>query len=134
MNDASGVTSSSLTPNCSHTISLTLACTDDAILSHLLSSISLYVLSAVNTDNLSSNIPGPRPSEKRHQLRHILARAKTAERNRSAIFFLNLSRQPGRHVGFNKTGSYSIHGDRPGGQLFGHGLGKADDARLRGGV
>src|SRR3989304_4686785 len=90
----------------------------------------LHERPAVNPYPLAGNIPSPSPGKKRHQLRHVVARAETAEWNRLTILRLNLIRKRRGHRGFDETGSHGIYCNRPPAQLLGHGLGETDDPGL----
>src|SRR5918995_1416803 len=94
MKDASGTTSSSLTPNCSHTISFTLACTDDAIFVFLpaYSPFLLHVKSAINIHHLTGDIGRSRSCEEDHQMRHFFTTTEPAQGNRAKKLLLELGR------------------------------------------
>src|ERR1043166_7946801 len=88
MNEASGVTSSSLTPSCSQTISLTLASTDDAIRSPPLNCFLRHQQPAVHADHLAGDIPGRGTGEKRDCAGDVFAAPEPPQRYRLQKFLL----------------------------------------------
>src|SRR5262244_2823329 len=75
MNDASGVTSLSLTPSCSQMISLTFASTADAIRVFL---PYLHVKAAVDAEHLAGDVAGLAANQKPNRMRHLLRGSQSA--------------------------------------------------------
>src|SRR6185436_4682126 len=117
MNDASGVTSSSLTPNCSQMISFTFPSTGDAIRTP---PSPLHVHPAVYADHLAGDIARFRADEKGHHVRHLLDRSQPADGDQPHILRPCRFRQASRHFGFDESGRDGIHGDVTASQLARH--------------
>src|SRR5215472_18709287 len=125
MNDASGVTSPSLTPSCSQMISRTLASTADAIPTLLI----LNVEAAVDPDDLTGDVARFTASQEPNQIRHLAHRPEPTSGDDAQILRSPGLGQVGGHLGLDEAGGDGVDGDLARGQLARHGFGETDDAR-----
>src|SRR5688572_18876288 len=131
--DASGVTRSSSTPSWSTMIFFTRSATGSM---KLLSkgrgpkvSLYLHVKAAIHTQHLSRHVGGGIGGEEGHRLRDVQGLPDAAQGDGRRARLPGLVGHGRGHVGFDEARRHGIHGDGARGDLSGHGLGEAQEAR-----
>src|SRR5262245_35396107 len=101
MNEAVGVTSSSLTPSCSQMISFTFCSTLDPI-TLLLGAPPSHVQPAVHVQDVPGHVAGRRRGKIRHRVRHLRRTRDPPGGNHGRVEGLLLRAERGRHLGVDQ--------------------------------
>src|SRR5947208_15352276 len=137
MKDASGVTSSSLTPSCSQMISFTFCSTLAAIvllLTWLSRPPASHVEATVHVEDVSGDVPRAGGSEKDDRRRDLVGRRHAPRRNDARVKALLRVAQRRHHVGLDESWRDGVDGDAARGDLARQRLREADHPGLGGGV
>src|SRR5262245_29225358 len=114
MKEASGVTSSSLTPSCSQMISFTFCSTLDPITSLLLSRLVRarpHVGPAVHVQHVAGDVAGGRRGEERDGGGHLVGGGDPARRYHVRVEHLLLVAETRRHVRLDEARRDRVHRD-----------------------
>src|SRR5262245_56451027 len=109
MNEASGVTSSSLTPSCSQMISFTFCSTAVPISSSF--ARNSHVQATVHMQHVPGDVGGVRRRQKFHCRRDVLGPPHAARRDDTRVETLLRLVDAGRHLGLDEARRDGVDGD-----------------------